>query len=320
MEKYLKLIKRILLGIFASLLSAILLLIVFTWESDKTVEELQTRWAQKPSVFIEVNGLKVHLRDEGPKDDPIPLVLIHGGASSLHTWDGWSEKLKISRRVIRFDLPGFGLTGPALDQDYSLQRYIEFVLAILDRLQIKRAILIGSSFGGNVAWRTALEQPKRFHKLVLLDAGGYKIESLSVPIAFKIARIPVLNVLINNILPRKLVESSVKNTYGDPSRVTEEKIDRFFELALREGNRKALGQFQRKLISESGILENRISELKIPTLILWGKKDRLQPPINAEKFHRDIAGSRLVFFENLGHTPQEENPQETVSVVQEFIR
>ncbi|TGM58494.1 alpha/beta fold hydrolase [Leptospira adleri] len=315
-----KLIKRILLGIFASLLSAILLLIVFTWESDKTVEELQTRWAQQPSVFIEVNGLKVHLRDEGPKDDPIPLVLIHGGASSLHTWDGWSEKLKASRRVIRFDLPGFGLTGPALDQDYSLQRYIEFVLAILDRLQIKRAILIGSSFGGNVAWRTALEQPKRFQKLILLDAGGYKIESLSVPIAFKIARIPVLNVLINNILPRKLVEASVKNTYGDPSRVTEEKVDRFFELALREGNRKALGQFQRKLISESGILENRIAELKIPALILWGKKDRLQPPINAEKFHRDIAGSRLVFFENLGHTPQEENPEETVPVVQEFIR
>ncbi len=320
MGRKLKLIKKITLGIIASLLSVILLLIVFNWESDRTVQELQARWAQKPSTFIELNGLRVHLRDEGPKEDPIPLVLIHGGASSLHTWDGWSEELKTTRRVIRFDLPGFGLTGPALDQDYSIQKYIEFVLSILDRLKVKRAILIGNSFGGNIAWRTALEQPSRFQKLVLMDAGGYKLESLSVPIAFRIARIPVLNNLLNKILPRKLVESSVKNTYGNPSKVTEEKVDRFFELALREGNRKALGQFQRTLVSESGILEKRIPEIRIPTLILWGKKDRLQPPINAEKFHKDIVGSRLVFFEDLGHTPQEENPQETIKVVKEFIR
>lgn len=320
MNMILKTFKKITLGILTFLFTSILLLIVLTWESDRSVEDLKVRWGQNPSTFITWNGMDIHLRDEGPKSDPIPIVLIHGGGSSLHTWDVWAEELKSSRRVIRFDLPGFGLTGPAPDQDYSMKRYIEFLIAVLDRLQIKRAILIGNSFGGNVAWQTVLEQPERFQKLILLDSGGYKTESVSVPIAFRVARIPGFSVVLHNILPRKLVESSVKNTYGDPSKVTEEKVDRFFSLALRTGNRKALAQFQQKLVSESGIFENLIVELRLPTLILWGKKDRLQPPINAEKFHKDIAGSKLVIFENLGHTPQEEDPKATLKVVQEFIR
>ncbi|PJZ58263.1 alpha/beta fold hydrolase [Leptospira barantonii] len=313
-------IKQISFGILISLLSVFFLFIVLTWESDRSVDDLKERWASPPSTFITFKELNVHLRDEGPKSDPTPIVLIHGGGSSLHTWDAWTTELKSSRRVIRFDLPGFGLTGPAPDQDYSMKRYTEFLIALLDQLQIKRAILVGNSFGGNVAWRTVLEQPERFQKLILLDSGGYKTESVSVPIAFRIARIPILSNLLQNILPRKLVESSVKNTYGDPSKVTEEKVDRFFSLALRSGNRKALAQFQQKLVSESGIFENRIGELRLPTLILWGKKDKLQPPINAEKFHKDIQGSKLIVFENLGHIPQEEDPKETLNAVLDFIR
>ncbi|TGM00505.1 alpha/beta hydrolase [Leptospira barantonii] len=313
-------IKQITFGILISLLSLFFVFIVLTWESDRSVDDLKERWAQPPSTFISWNTMNVHLRDEGPKSDPIPIVLIHGGGSSLHTWNAWATELKSSRRVIRFDLPGFGLTGPALDQDYSMKRYTEFLIAMLDQLQIKRAILVGNSFGGNVAWRTVLEQPERFQKLILLDSGGYKTESVSVPIAFRIARIPGLSNLLQNILPRKLVESSVKNTYGDPSKVTEALIDRFFFLALRSGNRKALAQFQQQLVSESGMSENRISELRLPTLILWGKKDKLQPPINAEKFHRDIRGSKLVVFENLGHIPQEEDPKETLNAALDFIR
>ncbi|PJZ42999.1 alpha/beta hydrolase [Leptospira kmetyi] len=313
-------IKKILLGILISFFSLFFIAIVFTWEGDRSVEDLKERWASPPSTFLTFKEMNIHLRDEGPKSDPVPIVLIHGGGSSLHTWDAWTTELKSSRRVIRFDLPGFGLTGPSPDQDYSMKRYTEFMIALLDRLEIKRAILVGNSFGGNVAWRTVLEQPERFQKLILLDSGGYKTESVSVPIAFRIARIPGLSNLLQNILPRRLVESSIKNTYGDPSKVTEALVDRFFFLALRTGNRKALGQFQQQLVSESGIFENRISELRLPTLILWGKKDKLQPPINAENFHRDIQGSKLVVFENLGHIPQEEDPKETLKAVVEFIR
>ena len=100
---------------------------------DKSVEELSKRWATEPSKFLSVAGMNIHYRDEGPKSDKEPIVLIHGTSASLHTWDGWVEVLKEQRRVIRFDLPAFGLTGPDPQNNYSIERYAEVVIAVLDR-------------------------------------------------------------------------------------------------------------------------------------------------------------------------------------------
>src|SRR5260221_13269701 len=72
---------------------------------DRPVEELKARWAPPPSQFIEIAGMQVHLRDEGPREDPLPLVLLHGTSSSLHTWEGWTQALKGQHRVIRYDMP-----------------------------------------------------------------------------------------------------------------------------------------------------------------------------------------------------------------------
>src|SRR5512137_513167 len=86
--------------------------LALTWEPDRPVEALRARWAGPPSRFMDVEGQPVHYRDEGPRDDPAPIVLLHGTSASLHTWDGWAAALRGERRVVRMDLPGFGLTGP----------------------------------------------------------------------------------------------------------------------------------------------------------------------------------------------------------------
>ena len=123
---------RIALALLALLVLSIAAVLVWSWAPDLPTTELEQRWAQPPSTFIEVQGLRVHLRDEGPRDDPTPLVLVHGTSASLHTWDGWTEELRTTRRVIRFDLPGFGLTGPNAADDYSMAVYVRLVLALLD--------------------------------------------------------------------------------------------------------------------------------------------------------------------------------------------
>ena len=258
--------------------------------------------------------MQVHLRDEGPRTDPVPIVLLHGTSSSLHTWDGWAGDLKANRR---FDLPGMGLTGPPTDADYRIERYVRFVAAVLDQLGVSRCVLAGNSFGGQVAWETALALPARVDKLVLVDAAGYPFQPLSVPLGFRIARIPLLNRLMEFTLPRRLIESSVRNVYGDPGKVTPALVDRYFELTLREGNRRALAQ--RFAQAPAGIHPERIAALKVPTLILWGGRDRLIPPADAERFHRDIAGSRRVEFGELGHVPQEEDPAATVAAANQFL-
>ena len=284
---------------------------------DRSVTELSDRWAQPPSQFINIDGLQVHLRDEGPRDDPSPIVLLHGTSASLHTWDGWAAVLSKQHRVIRFDLPAFGLTGPALDNNYTIERYAQTVVQVLDNLGIVQCTLGGNSLGGYIAWATAVLYPTRVNNLVLVDPSGYPFESESLPLAFTIAKTPVLNTLMQGFLPRSLVASSVKNVYGDPSLVSEELIDRYFELTTRAGNRQALTERFKQ--TRPGAMVKRIAEIKVPTLILWGQKDRLIPPHLAEQFHQAINNSQVHIFPQLGHVPQEENPQQTVDSVIEFL-
>jgi pimeloyl-ACP methyl ester carboxylesterase len=315
-----KLLFKSLLLLLAALLFFLVAGVVATWEPDRPVEALTARWAQPPSRFVPVLGMSVHVRDEGPASDPLPIVLLHGTSASLHTWDGWAAGLRGQRRVIRFDLPGFGLTGPHAEGDYSIAAYVRFVTAMLDALGVQRLVLAGNSLGGEIAWATALALPQRVERLVLVDSAGYALDSastpISVPLGFQLARLPLLRPLLTNMLPRGVIERSVRSVYGEPSRVTPELVDRYFELALRQGNRRALGQrMQHVLQVEPG----RIRQIRQPTLILWGGRDRLLPPEFGQRFARDIAGSRLVMFERLGHVPQEEDPVATVAAVREFL-
>lgn len=294
--------------------------LVATWAPDKPVDELKPRWAQPPSQFIAIDGMQVHLRDEGPRDDPLPIVLIHGTSASLHTWEGWAAALRGQRRVIRFDLPGFALTGPNRQDDYSVQAYVRFVTAVMDQLGVRRFVLAGNSLGGQVAWATAAALPQRVAQLVLVDASGYSPESASVPpslpLGFRIARMPALRALTQYTLPRSIVEKSVRNVYGDPSRVTPELVDLYMDMTLRAGNRQALGR--RMDQGYTGDVAG-LKTLAVPTLILWGGRDRLIPPEFGQRFAHDIAGSRLVVFDDLGHVPHEEDPARTVAVVKTFL-
>ena len=258
-----------------------------------------------------------HLRDEGPPKDPLPIVLLHGTSSSLHTWDGWVHALKDEHRVIRFDMPAFGLTGPSPESNYTIENYARMVVAVLNKCKIDHCVLAGNSLGGYVAWATAILHPDRVERLVLVDASGYPYQAQSVPIGFTIARTPVLNRLVGNMLPRAMVENSVKNVYGNPSLVTPELIDRYFDLITRSGNRQALVKCFRQ--TRPGKLSNRIPDLKLPTLILWGGRDRLIPPYIGDRFHKEIVGSKYIIFNELGHVPQEEDPVSTVAALKKFL-
>jgi pimeloyl-ACP methyl ester carboxylesterase len=301
------------------LLLALLLagFIVANIAPDRTVEELSKRWAKPPSQFLNIAGMNIHLRDEGLKSGKIPIVLIHGTSASLHTWDGWVEELAKERRVIRFDIPGFGLTGPDPSNNYRIEHYAEVVVAVLDELNIEQAVLAGNSLGGYISWATAVLYPERVSSLVLVDSSGYVFEAKSVPLAFKLTQNPVTSLLLKNVLPISLVEKSVKNVYGNPELVSDELVERYYEISLREGNRAALKKrFEQ---TKAGLLAEKIKSISVPTLILWGAKDRLIPPKFASRFKQDIANSEVHIFDELGHVPHEEDPQATVGVVVQFL-
>ena len=310
-----------LLRLFGLLLMLSAAAIALSRAPDVPVQALVARWGLPPSEFIDVKGQLVHLRDEGPRNDPAPLLLLHGTGASLHTWEGWAAALKGKKRVIRIDLPGFGLTGPFAGQyasdDYRGDSYARFVLDLLDALDVPRASIGGNSLGGEVAWRAVVMAPQRFDKLILVDASGYAFAPDELPLGFRIARVPLLNRIGETLLPRALVAATLRSVYGDPTRVNDDMIERYFELALRQGNRHALGLRLQQL--EMGEHAERIKTINRPTLVLWGGRDRLIPPINAQRFAADIHGAKLLLFDNLGHVPQEEDPARTAAAVLEFL-
>ena len=166
MKYLLRLLLVVLVSVFVFLLAGLLA----TWAPDRPVQQLTARWAQPPSTWLEIAGMRVHLRDEGPRDDKEPIVLLHGTSASLHTWDGWADNLKAQRRVIRFDLPGYGLTGPSPNNDYTVDAYVRLVVQVMDALKVQRFVLVGNSLGGQIAWATAVAQPRRVSQLVLIDS------------------------------------------------------------------------------------------------------------------------------------------------------
>jgi pimeloyl-ACP methyl ester carboxylesterase len=308
---------KILKYTFASVLALIFISLLLFGYEDRTVEELKEKYGKSPSQFLSMDGMEVHFRDEGVQSDTLPIVLIHGTGSSLHTFDGWTETLKQKRRVIRMDIPAFGLTGPFPDRDYSIEHYVAFLDNFLNEIGVHKFILGGNSLGGQIAWNYTLKNRDRVEKLILIDAAGYPLNSKSIPIAFKLARTPILNKVLTVLTPKFMAKTSVENVYSDKSLVTEELVDRYFLLTLRTGNRQALAD---RMTGDEDL--NTITEIKTinqPTLILWGEDDLLIPLANAERFHKELPNDTLVILKNSGHVPMEESPEKSLVTVLEFI-
>lgn len=306
--------------LFLFLLLALGVIIALNWRPDLPLSELRAEYANTASRFVTIDGMPVHYRDEGKQVDTLPpLVLIHGTGASLHTWEGWVEALRDDYRILRFDLPAYGLTGPNRTGDYSLDYYADFTLELLDSLGVDTCILGGNSLGGAVAWRTALAAPGRVAGLILVDAAGYPVASRSRPLAFRVAAWPLVRQLFRYVTPRSVIERSVRNVYADQSRVNEALIDRYYDLARRPGNRQAfLDRMEGG--GRSSDAYQRIPSIEAPTLILWGAQDELIPVAAAARFQRDLPNDTLVVLEGLGHVPMEEAPERTVEVVKSFLR
>lgn len=297
-------------------------LIVFVWVigsgvySDISVEELKKEYANEESKFIEIDGVEVHYRDEG---QGIPVVLIHGTAASLHTWDDWTKELSKTYRIIRMDLPAFGLTGPNKSRDYSIESYTQFLDDFITKIEIDSFHLAGNSLGGNIAWNYALEHPKKVQKLVLVDASGLPTGK-SKPWIFKMANIPVLNKGFLYYTPKMLIRKNIKEVYADDSRISDELITRYHKMALREGNRQAfVDRAKLDFKQDSMTIISRLRSIQNETLLIWGRQDEWIPFACGRAMNENIPKSEMITLSNSGHVPMEENPEESVKAIKIFL-
>lgn len=308
-----KWIKKILVAISIVLLAALFVL----YKSDIPAETIRMNYADTTSQFLPLMGMQVHFRDQGNQSDTVPLVLIHGLSSSLHTWDSLVVRLKENRRIIRLDLPAFGLTGASPEGEYSWDYYNRFVDSFLTVLKIKQCILVGHSLGGYVAWNQAIYKPQRLVKLILINSGGYPRKNEKGNIGFKLASIPIVGNIITKFTPKKLIKKSLEDAYADDSKINDALVDRHFNLLLREGNRKATIDFFRQRATP---LPEKIKLVQVPTLIIWGEDDQMIDVSNAYKFQTDIKESKLKIISHSGHVPMEESPEAVFQAIKDYIQ
>tara|TARA_B110000046_G_C13017533_1_gene409531 strand:+ start:1544 stop:2449 length:906 start_codon:yes stop_codon:yes gene_type:complete len=276
--------------------------------SDYPLAELTEKYTDETSKFMAVDDLIIHYRDEGTGPT---LVLLHGVASSLHTWDGWVNRLAPHYRIIRIDLPGHGLTGsdPSIER-YEIAYMINKLEKFLNKLSIDEIYLAGNSLGGYIGWNYALHRPDRIKKMVLLDSAGFPQD---MPFIMNFAALPVIGEMAGFMMPKFIVNRNVKQAFGDSDKVTDKLQQRYFDLTMRQGNREALVNVFRTMKEQSTNehLGDRIKDVETPTLLMWGSEDEWVPLSIMQKFHQTLPNSQTIVYEGVGHMPMEELPVQT---------
>ncbi len=304
-------------------IAALVVLLVGLWlvfrVPDIPVATLRAKYGGPPSQYVEVSpGLTVHLRDEGPRDAPV-LMLLHGSNASLLDWQDWVDRLKGRYRIVRFDFPAHGLTGPAPDGQYTQAAYAKVVGDVAATLHLGRFVIGGNSMGGGVAARFAADHPERVAGLILVDASGapYDKADSDTPLVLRLARAPVIRDIAASITPRSLIAASFAGAVAVKSVMTPALIDRYWELLRYPGNRVAT--IERFAQGYSSVPPADLARITAPALILWGRDDQFIPVASAAYFAQHLPHSRTILYDGVGHLPMEETPDRSAADVAAFL-
>ncbi|HKN83742.1 MAG TPA: alpha/beta hydrolase [Pyrinomonadaceae bacterium] len=271
------------------------------------------------SRFLDVDGIRVHYQEAGDANAPA-LILIHGFASSTLVWS--KVFLRVAHegyRVIAVDLLGYGYSAKPKNGEYTIARQAKLLMRLLDCLNIKKAVFVGSSYGGAVAATCALDYPDRVEKLVLVGTVNN-----NQPLRFTLMRLfgsPLVGDVVSPLLigSRRLLRRRMKRVYDRHAWVMDERRVEARHQPLRtSGTQRAILRTIRNWDAE------RISRdahlISQPTLLLWGENDLEIPLADGERLHAEIPGSRLIIFLRCGHLPHEEYPEAFTDVVISFCK
>ena len=283
------------------------------WTPDLSRSELEKKYLAAPGDMLQVGVWRLHVRDSGPRDASV-VLLIHGFGASLQTWDGWTPALSRTHRVIRLDLPGSGLSPPDPKNDYTDSRSIALLLALMDKMGVPRASIVGHSIGGRIAWTFAAKHPERIDRLVLVAPDGFASPGFEYGHAPKV---PAVLGMMRYVMPKVALRASLKPAYADPAMLSEQLVERYVDLIRAPGARQALLDRMRQTV----LVDPRplLSAIQAPTLLLWGARDAMIPISNAADYLKTLPDARLVSFARSGHLPQEEAAAESVVAVEAFL-
>lgn len=283
------------------------------WTPDRDRGEIEAKYLDSPEDMKQVGVWRLHVRDTGPRDAPA-VILIHGFGASLQTWDAWSQGLSDRWRIVRVDLPGSGLSPPDPAGDYRDERSVQMLIALMDRLGLRRASVVGHSIGGRIAWTFAARHPERVDRLVLVAPDGFASPGFEYG---KAPAVPALLGLMRYVLPKPLLRMNLLPAYADPDVLSDALVQRYDDLLRAPGARQALLDRMRQTV----LVDPRplLASVRAPTLLLWGQRDAMIPMSNSADYLKALPDARLVVIPGAGHLPQEEAASASLAAVQAFL-
>jgi len=281
-----------------------------------SVETLEAEFQNAHSRYITVDGMRVHYRDEG--SGPL-LLMLHNELGSLHSWDVLVERLRDRYRIVRVDLPGFGLTDSPPVSGYGRSASVDFISRFIEQLNLSNFSLIGSSYGGFIAWNYALDNPDNVDKLVLLSPIGY---TQDLPFAVKLFSVPGVETLTAITTPKPMINRVLKRAFGSHHRLTDDIVERYQHFLLREGNRTNAPRFIKALKknSRNEYLGLGIKDISMPTFIIWGEQDLWTPVSYLSLWLEDVPDVQFVRYPSVGHYPHEEVPEITAEDIDSYLQ
>lgn len=277
-------------------------------------DPIAAKYEYPSSRYMTVGGTRIHYCVEGR--GPV-LVLLHGLVGSLHTWDGWVKQLASHYRIVRIDLPGFGLSERLPSDDYTPEHAVELLEQVLAQLHVERCHLAGNSLGAFFAWYYAAHHPLRVERLILIDPIGYP---QTLPPLASLLALPVVGELALSA-PRALVARQLQHLYGDPTRLSDEVVTRYHALLARGKNRGAMVRTFRRLraYKNDRELSREIPLVRAPTLLMWGGRDPWVPATLLSTWRRDLPAAEVKLYPDAGHMPMEELPEQTARDADAFL-
>lgn len=262
-----------------------------------------------------VDGVRWRSRESPGETHREPVIYVHGWLSSSSTFKRVLSKASAGRPAIAVDLPGAGFSDRPWPYDYTVGGQAEHLLRYLDARRIGRVVLVGNSLGGAVCQVIAAAQPNRVVALVVADSAW---PQMRIPIPFRMLRTPVLGEIELELLSRPVFGLTLRHSqYARASRVTEEVVDDWWVPVRVAGTRRAALEAIRTNPRGADGIAKRIAA---PTLVLWGREDKLLPSSEGLALSSAISNARFEVLPATGHLPQEETPEEFSRAVSDFLR
>ena len=252
-----------------------------------------------------------------------PIVFIHGLGASIYTWRKLKTPLEANNKLFLIDLKGFGKSPKPRDNHYSILEQADLVYQFILEKDLKNLTVVGNSYGGGVSLVVAImlceKQPGRLTKLVLLDSAGY--DEL-LPWYVKLLRTPLLGCLVVHLMSNKsLARTVLKESYYDDKLITDEQVAEYAKpLGMKNGKYALLKTAKQAIPKDYEKLIAKYPTISVPTLIIWGNKDKVIPIKIGEKLDAAIPCSKLITIPDTGHVPQEETPDPTIALIKDFLK